>query len=125
MSKNNKSKEIKNFIFRGELYYVDLDPSIGSEQGGIRPIVVLQNNIGNKYSPTVLVAPIISKTNIKKKLPTHVLIKAFGDIRHNSLVLLEQTRVIDKTRLRSYLGRLNEVQLSKINKALLIALDIK
>lgn len=110
-------------IFRGNLYYADLDPCIGSEQNGIRPVVILQNNIGNRFSPTVLVAPITTK-NIKARIPTHVIVPSFEDKSVDVLVLLEQTRAIDKTRLKAYLGKLSAEDILLIDKALIIALGI-
>ncbi len=111
-------------IFRGELYYADLDPCIGSEQNGIRPVVILQNNIGNRFSPTVLVAPITTKVDVKTKLPTHVFVSSFNDIKFDSFILLEQTRVIDKIRLRAFLGKLNGAVMHLIDNALIIALGV-
>lgn len=86
---------MKNIV-KGAIFYADLDPIVCSEQNGIRPVVVIQNEMGNKHSPTVLVAPISTKRD--KILRTHILIKQFDKIRHNSIVLLEQIRVLDKIR---------------------------
>ena len=85
-------------INKGDIYYASLDPIVGSEQNGTRPVVIIQNDIGNKYSPTVLVAPLTSRVKSKPHLPTHVLVKS-EHIKHNSIVLLEQIRVLDKSRL--------------------------
>lgn len=112
-------------IKKGDIYYASLNPIIGSEQNGTRPVVVVQNNFGNKYSPTLIVAPITSKVDSKPNLSTHVIIKAFGNITHDSIVLLEQVRVIDKSRLKSFLGRLNYNKIIEINEALLNAFGIR
>ena len=95
-------------IKRGDIYYADLSPVIGSEQGGIRPVVIVQNDVGNKYSPTVIAAAITSKIN-KAKLPTHIEIDAetFG-LPKDSVILAEQVRTIDKKRLRERIGHLND-----------------
>lgn len=106
-------------IIRGALFYADLNPIIGSEQKGIRPVLILQNDIGNKYSPTVLIAPISTKKD--KLLPTHVLIKQFDKLRHDSIVMLEQIRVIDKSRLKGYVGVLEKDQMKEVEKALKIS----
>ncbi len=111
-------------IKRGDVFYADLSPIVGSEQGGVRPVVVIQNNVGNKYSPTVIVAAITSQTN-KTDLPTHA--KIYGEIKlpKNSVVLLEQVRTIDKRRLRDKVGKLNEKSIKRIDKALLVSLGIE
>ncbi len=113
-----------NEIKKGDIYYAVLDPIIGSEQNGTRPVVVVQNNKGNKYSPTILVAPITSKLNLKANIPTHIIIKAFGRIKNDSIILLEQVRVLDKKRLKSYLCSLNSKQIKMVDKALISAFDI-
>ena len=111
-------------IKRGDLFYADLSPVVGSEQGGVRPVVIIQNDIGNKYSPTVIIAAITSQVN-KAKLPTHVKIEAsiFG-LPKNSVVLLEQIRTIDKKRLRDKLGQFDEDILSEIDRALRISVGV-
>lgn len=109
-------------IKRGELYYADLSPVVGSEQGGIRPVLVLQNDIGNKYSPTVIAAATTSRLT-KAKLPTHIELP--GDkyyLPKDSVVLLEQIRTIDKTRLKEKIGELPEDVMKEVNNALLISL---
>lgn len=113
---------MKNIV-KGAIFYADLDPIIGSEQKGIRPVVIIQNEMGNKHSPTVLVAPISSKKD--KILPTHILVKQFDKIRHDSIVLLEQIRVLDKSRLKGYLGLLDEETLDKVNEAIKISFELK
>lgn len=109
-------------IKRGELYYADLSPVVGSEQGGIRPILIVQNDTGNKYSPTIIAAAITSQIN-KAKLPTHIELNAneFGLIK-DSVILLEQIRTLDKKRLKEKIGELPPVTMSKVNNALLISL---
>ena len=111
-------------IKRGEVYLADLDPIVGSEQGGVRPVVVIQNDIGNKYSPTVIVAAITSQIN-KSKLPTHLSIRAdqFG-IAKDSVILLEQLRTIDKKRLRERVCHIDTDNMKKIDYALKISLGL-
>ena len=113
-------------INRGDIFYAALDENpIGSEQTGIRPVVILQNNIGNIYSPTVIIAPITSKVKVKAKLPTHIFIK--GDAKRlpkNSLILLEQIRDINKERLRYYIGTLNSKEMQEVDKGIIISLGI-
>lgn len=108
-------------VKRGDVYYADLSPVVGSEQGGIRPVLVLQNNVGNKYSPTIIISAITSQIN-KSKLPTHIEINAtdFG-LSKDSVVLLEQIRTIDKKRLREKIGHLNEDVMHLVNDALQIS----
>ena len=111
-------------IKRGELYYADLSPVVGSEQGGIRPVLVVQNDVGNKYSPTVIAAAVTSKIN-KAKLPTHVEIDAGRyDIIKDSVILLEQLRTIDKRRLKDKVCHLDASILEKIDSALKISLEL-
>ena len=113
---------IKSDIKKGDIYYASLNPAIGSEQRGERPVVVLQNDCGNKYSPTVIVAP-LTKIIKKEKLLTHILIHSNDFLRYNSLILLEQIRVIDKSRIISYMGSLLDYQLDKVNRALVDVFD--
>lgn len=111
-------------IRRGDIYYADLRPVIGSEQGGIRPVLIIQNDIGNKHSPTVICAAITSKMN-KAKLPTHVeLDSSKYDIMKDSVILLEQLRTIDKKRLKDKVCHLDREILTKVDKALLVSLDL-
>lgn len=105
---------------RGDIYMADLNPVIGSEQGGIRPVLVVQNNAGNKYSPTVIAATITSRRT-KKKLPTHIPIKHRGGLSKDSMVLLEQVRTLDKTRLKRKLCSLSDQEMQSINDALQIS----
>ena len=109
-------------IRRGDIYYADLRPVIGSEQGGVRPVLIIQNDTGNKHSPTVICAAITSRMN-KAKLPTHVELKADRcQMVKDSVILLEQLRTIDKQRLKEKICHLDEVLLGKVNTALLISL---
>lgn len=109
-------------IKRGELYYADLSPVFGSEQGGVRPILIVQNDTGNKYSPTVIVAAVTSQLN-KAKLPTHIEINAgdFG-LTKDSVILLEQIRTLDKRRLKERIGELPLSKMQRVNNALMISL---
>ena len=108
-------------IKRGDLYYADLSPVVGSEQGGVRPVLIVQNNIGNKYSPTVIVAAITSQIN-KAKIPTHIeLVRSYG-ISKDSVLLLEQIRTVDKRRLKEKIGVLDDQCMENVNTALLISL---
>ncbi|MGO1581478.1 MAG: type II toxin-antitoxin system PemK/MazF family toxin [Peptoniphilaceae bacterium] len=112
-------------IKRGDIFYADLSPVIGSEQGGVRPVVVIQNDVGNKYSPTIIVAAITSQLN-KAKLPTHINVDARGvPLPKNSVILLEQIRTIDKKRLRERIGRFDNRVMDDINRAIKVSLDIK
>jgi len=111
-------------IKRGDIFYADLSPVVGSEQGGIRPVLIVQNDIGNKYSPTVIAAAITSQIN-KAKLPTHIEINAndYG-LAKDSVILLEQIRTIDKKRLREKIGRLDDETMEKVNEALSISFGL-
>ena len=112
----------KQEIKRGEIYFADLSPVVGSEQGGVRPVLIVQNNVGNKYSPTVIVAAITSQIN-KAKIPTHVEVSAAEyNLPKDSVVLLEQIRTIDKRRLKEKLSSLDESKMKKVNIAMLISL---
>ena len=106
-------------VKRGELYYADLSPVVGSEQGGVRPVLVVQNDIGNKYSPTVIAAAVTSKIN-KAKLPTHIELP-YG-LAKDSVILLEQIRTLDKRRLKERIGELPPEAMSRVNRAILISL---
>ena len=109
-------------IKRGDIYYADLSPVVGSEQGGVRPVLIVQNDVGNKYSPTVIAAAITSKIN-KAKLPTHIELSAIDyGLTKDSVVLLEQIRTIDKKRLKERIGELPQNTMSRVNDALLISL---
>ena len=112
-------------IKKGDLYFADLSPVTGSEQGGIRPVLVVQNDVGNKFSPTIIVAAITSRRN-KADLPTHVEIEADGNgLSKNSVVLLEQLRTIDKRRLRERIGTIDKTRLPEVDEALSVSLGIE
>lgn len=109
---------------RGDIYYADLRPVIGSEQGGIRPVLIIQNDIGNKHSPTVICAAITSKMN-KAKLPTHIELNASKyDMVKDSVILLEQLRTIDKQRLKEKICHIDEELLQRVNHALMVSLEL-
>lgn len=111
-------------VRRGEVFYADLSPVVGSEQGGVRPVLIVQNDIGNRYSPTVIAAAITSKLD-KTGLPTHIGIKAGqGGLVRDSVVLLEQIRTLDKRRLRERAGRVDEQTLSSVDAALEISMGL-
>lgn len=111
-------------VKRGDLYYADLSPVIGSEQGGVRPVIVIQNDIGNRYSPTIIVAAVTSQIN-KAKLPTHIEIEAYRyGLTKDSVVLLEQVRTIDKKRLKEKIGRFDDEVMKKIDEALKTSLGL-
>lgn len=112
-------------ITRGEMYYADLDPVVGSEQGGVRPVLIIQNNVGNRYSPTVIVAIISGRTSTKAKMPTHYLVKGYVGLKRESIILLEQIRTIDKQRLQNCIGQLKENDMEQINKCLGVSLGLK
>ena len=115
----------KNFGFRrGEIYFADLDPHYGSEQGGKRPVIVIQNNTGNKFAPTVIVAAVTSKVSKKPNQPTHVLIDRNPAFSRPSMVLLEQIKTIDKRRVKKYLGRMTRQQMDEIGEAIEEALGL-
>ena len=117
MRKNNEP-----MVYRGEIYYADLSPAVGSEQGGIRPVVVLQNNMGNKHAPTTIIAPITSQIG-KKPLPTHILFNGCGAPK-DSVILLEQIRTIDKSRLKQKMGCLPPEKVEVLDTAIKISLGL-
>lgn len=108
-------------VKRGDIYYADLSPVVGSEQGGVRPVLIVQNDVGNKYSPTIIAAAITSKIN-KAKMPTHIELSAneYG-LNKDSVVLLEQIRTIDKRRLKEKIGKLDADMMTRVDKALFIS----
>jgi len=112
-------------VKRGDIFYADLSPVVGSEQGGIRPVIIIQNDIGNKYSPTVIIAAITSQIN-KAKLPTHVEISSedYG-LNKDSVVLLEQIRTLDKRRLKEKIGHMTDIDMRKVDDALLISVGLQ
>lgn len=111
-------------IMRGEIYIADLDPVVGSEQGGERPVLVIQNNLGNKHSPTVIVLAITSRFHKKRHLPTHVPIES-GDLSKNSIALAEQVRTIDKSRLIHYVGRASRETMDFVDDALKVSMGVQ
>jgi len=114
-----------NTIRRGEIYYADLSPVVGSEQGGVRPVLIVQNDVGNKFSPTVIAAAITSQRE-KNNLPTHIQVNANGcGLAKDSIVLLEQVRTIDKKRLKERMGVLNSGDMTRVNRALSVSLGIQ
>ena len=111
-------------VKRGEIYYADLSPVVGSEQGGIRPVLIVQNDVGNKHSPTVIAAAITSKQE-KTKLPTHISVQATScGLAKDSVVLLEQVRTLDKRRLKERMGELDSSSMSQVNDALQVSLGL-
>jgi len=111
-------------IKRGDMYYADLSPVVGSEQGGVRPVLIIQNDVGNKYSPTVIIAAITSQIN-KAKLPTHMELdaKIFG-LPKDSVILLEQIRTIDKKRLKEKIGHLDESLMDDVDRGLSVSFGL-
>ena len=112
-------------VKRGDIFYADLSPVVGSEQGGVRPVIVVQNDIGNKYSPTIIIAAITSQIN-KAKMPTHIEIDAddYG-LSKDSVILLEQVRTIDKRRLKERIGHLNDHLMNRVNEAIEISFGLE
>lgn len=124
MRKNFRS--VNNVIVkRGDLFYADLSPVVGSEQGGIRPVLVVQNDVGNKYSPTIIAAAVTSQIN-KAKMPTHIEISAetYGLVK-DSVILMEQIRTIDKKRLKEKIGHADEDLMQRVNKALSVSFALE
>ena len=111
-------------VRRGDIYYADLSPVVGSEQGGVRPVLIVQNDVGNRFSPTVMAAAITSQKD-KARLPTHIQHNAAGSgLAKDSIVLLEQIRTIDKRRLKEHMGRLDDQSMRRINQALEISFGL-
>jgi len=114
----------ENMLQRGDIYYADLAPVVGCEQGGMRPVLVLQNNVGNQYSPTTIVAAITSRKG-KHYLPTHTRINGYSyGLRTSSVVMLEQVRTLDRSRLCEYVGHLNERDMRNVDQALAISIGL-
>ena len=112
-------------VKRGDIFYADLSPVIGSEQGGVRPVLIVQNDIGNKYSPTVIAAAVTSQIN-KANMPTHIEIDAqSGGLSKDSVILMEQIRTIDKERLRDKIGRLDDELMDQVDNAIAISFGLK
>lgn len=112
-------------IQRGDIYHANLNPVIGSEQGGFRPVLIIQNNRGNQYSPTVIVAAMSKKITEKADLPTHYKVQDYAGLKEESLVLLEQIRTIDKRRLIDYIGRLGKKDMEQVDRCLAVSLALK
>ncbi len=111
-------------VRRGDIYYADLSPVVGSEQGGMRPVLIVQNDIGNRYSPTVIAAAITSQTG-KARLPTHITLQGAGcGLTKDSVILLEQIRTIDKKRLRERMGKLDEDMMSRVDNAIAVSFGL-
>ena len=117
-----KDNPMKNEINRGDIFFAMLDPVIGSEQGGMRPVCCIQNQTGNRHSPTTIVAPITSQS--KKPLPTHIVLSGQPDIEEDSVLMMEQIRTIDKSRIGQLVGRLSPDLLEKLDRALTASLDL-
>ena len=112
-------------VHRGEIYYADLSPVVGSEQGGVRPVLIVQNDVGNKFSPTVIAAAITSQKD-KANLPTHIAVNAQGSgLIKDSIILLEQVRTLDKHRLREKMGRLDAESMGRVDQALSISFGLR
>ena len=111
-------------VKRGDIYYADLSPVVGSEQGGVRPVLIIQNDTGNRYSPTVIAAAITSQTG-KARLPTHITLQGAGcGLTKDSVILLEQIRTIDKKRLRERMGKLDEDMMSRVDNAIAVSFGL-
>ncbi|MBE6778743.1 MAG: type II toxin-antitoxin system PemK/MazF family toxin [Ruminococcaceae bacterium] len=111
-------------VHRGDIYYADLSPVVGSEQGGTRPVLIVQNDVGNRFSPTVIAAAITSQKD-KTRLPTHIQLQATGSgLQRDSIVLLEQIRTLDKRRLKEHMGRLDDVSMRRIDRALQVSFGL-
>ena len=111
-------------VHRGDIYYADLSPVVGSEQGGVRPVLIVQNDVGNRFSPTVIAAAITSQTG-KTKLPTHIQVRSEGSgLAKDSIVLLEQMRTLDKRRLREHMGHLGDDSMRRVNNAIEVSLGL-
>jgi len=112
-------------IRRGDIFYADLSPVVGSEQGGVRPVLIVQNDIGNRFSPTVIAAAITSQRE-KSKIPTHIGLHAQNcGLAKESIVLLEQIRTLDKKRLKEKMGKLDEISMERINQALSVSFGLE
>ena len=111
-------------IHRGDIYYADLSPVVGSEQGGVRPVLIVQNDVGNRFSPTVIAAAITSQKD-KARLPTHIQLQATGSgLARDSVVLLEQIRTLDKQRLKERMGRLDDASMTRVDRALQVSFGL-
>ena len=120
-----EAKCLEKKVNKGDIYYANMNGTVGSEQNGTRPVIVVQNDIGNKYSPTIIVVPLTSQIDLKMSQPTHYYLKAFVNIRYDSIVLTEQIRAIDKQRLKEKIGNINYKTMQEIDEKMMIALGIK
>ena len=114
---------MNNNVRRGDIYYADLSPVVGSEQGGVRPVLIVQNDVGNRYSPTVIAAAIASQTG-KARLPTHIEVHTDSGLAKSSIVLLEQIRTLDKRRLKDRMGHLDDETMTLVNDALSVSFGL-
>ena len=114
---------MNNNVRRGDIYYADLSPVVGSEQGGVRPVLIVQNDVGNRYSPTVIAAAITSQTG-KARLPTHIEVHTDSGLAKSSIVLLEQIRSLDKRRLKDRMGHLDDETMTLVNDALSVSFGL-
>jgi mRNA interferase MazF len=121
----SRREGVNRKIRRGDVFYADLTPSVGSEQDGTRPVLIIQNNAGNKHSKTVIAAVITGKIQNKAKLPTHYPIKAQQGLARDSLVLLEQIRTIDRVQLKEYIGTLDAEAMTGIDRALAVSVGLR
>ena len=122
--KRRSVKQMDTIVKRGDIFYADLSPVVGSEQGGTRPVLIVQNDTGNRHSPTVIAAAITSQTN-KAKLPTHIeLSRRAAGLTKDSVVLLEQIRTIDKRRLREHMVRLDESMMNRVDNAIAVSFGL-
>lgn len=112
-------------IKRGDIFYANLDATIGSEETGVRPVIIIQNNIGNKYSPTTIVVPLTKEIRFKMNQTTHYFLSSFGNIKFDSIILTEQIRTIDKNRLEEKIGIINRKTMREIEQKILVALGIE
>ena len=110
---------------RGQIYYASLDRGIGSEQHGYRPVIIIQNNKGNRYSPTVIVATLTSRVDESKGLPTHYVLRNMRELKNESVVQLEQIKTIDKSRLKKYVGEVDELTLHEIDEVIRLSLGVR
>ena len=116
---------MERIIKRGDIYYAELNPVIGSEQGGTRPVLIISNDTGNRYSPTVIIAAITSRVQTKSKLPTHTTVNDFEGLDKDSVVLLKQIRTVDKKRLKQHMGMMPVEIMARVDKALAISIALK
>ena len=113
-----------NSVRRGDIFYADLSPVVGSEQGGVRPVLIVQNDTGNRHSPTVIAAAITSQTG-KARLPTHISLSALScGLPKDSIILLEQIRTLDKRRLREHMGKLDDTVMKKVDNAIAVSFGL-